>query len=85
MKEKGKKIVRARQFTYVQDTDHLKVEPKQFQDFLSKSGAVEWAYILHDKDADQNNKISMPIRRQFLRLQIFSKIRNNTCRFGMVG
>ena len=35
MKEKGKKIVRARQFTYVQDTDHLKVEPKQFQDFLS--------------------------------------------------
>ena len=78
MKEKGKKIVRARQFTYVQDISHLKVKPEEFQHLLSKSGAAEWAYILHDKDTDKNNTIRdhYHVVLKYANPQTLSKIAN---------
>lgn len=53
-------IPRARQFMYVQDLDHLKVSEKKLKSILEKSGAIEWAYIKHDKDKDEQGKIIRP-------------------------
>lgn len=41
---------------YTQDLDHLTFNPQELKDKLEKSGAEEWAYILHDKDTDKNGK-----------------------------
>lgn len=35
---------------YVQDIKHLKIKEKDLSKILKKSGALEWAYIKHDKD-----------------------------------
>lgn len=48
-----KKEIRARQFMYVQDLDHLKVKEKDLKSILDNSGALEWAYIKHNKDSKQ--------------------------------
>lgn len=57
-----KKEPRARQFMYVQDLDHLKIKESDLSKVLKKSGALEWAYIDHDKDPkkDQEGKIIRP-------------------------
>ena len=57
-----KKEPRARQFMYVQDLDHLKVKEDDLSDILNKSGALEWAFIKHDKDPqkDEDGKIIRP-------------------------
>ena len=57
-----KKEPRARQFMYVQDLDHLKIKESDLNKVLKKSGALEWAYIDHDKDPkkDQEGKIIRP-------------------------
>ena len=59
---KMKKEPRARQFMYVQDLDHLKIKEGDLSKILKKSGALEWAYIDHDKDPkkDQEGKIIRP-------------------------
>lgn len=61
MKKKVKEP-RARQFMYVQDLDHLKVDEKDLPTILKKSGALEWAFIKHDKDPqkDQDGKTIRP-------------------------
>ncbi|WP_277291040.1 Rep family protein [Streptococcus orisratti] len=41
---------RARQVMYVQDDDHLKVNPEKLPEILKQSNATEWAFIHHDKD-----------------------------------
>ena len=45
---------------YTQDLDHLPFKPQELKDKLEKSGADEWAYILHDKDTDENSKQVRP-------------------------
>lgn len=45
-----KKAIRARQFMYTQDLDHLPFKKEDLKTLLEKSSAEEWAYILHDKD-----------------------------------
>lgn len=57
-----KKEIRARQFMYVQDVIHLKIKPQDLPNLLDKSGAIEWAYINHDHDQDENGE---PIREHF--------------------
>ena len=47
---KKAQIKRARQFMYMQDYDHLKVKKDDIKEILEKSGADEWAYIVHDQD-----------------------------------
>lgn len=47
---KKAQIKRARQFMYMQDCDHLKVKKDDIKEILEKSGADEWAYIVHDQD-----------------------------------
>ena len=61
MKKKVKEP-RARQFMYVQDLDHLKVDEKDLSTILKQSGALEWAYIKHDQDPqkDQDGKTIRP-------------------------
>ncbi|GAA0042133.1 Rep family protein [Lactobacillus amylovorus subsp. animalium] len=51
-----KKKIRSHNFMYTQDLDHLPFNKDELKDRLEKSGAEEWAYILHDKDIDENNK-----------------------------
>lgn len=41
---------------YTQDLDHLPFNKDELKDRLEKSGVEEWAYILHDKDIDENGK-----------------------------
>ena len=55
-----KKVLRARQFMYVQDVRHLKVEESEIKTILKNSNASEWAYILHDKDTDENGELIQP-------------------------
>lgn len=55
-----KKIIRVRSFMYTQDLDHLPFKPEELKDRLEKSGAEEWAYILHDKDTDKDDKEVRP-------------------------
>ena len=57
-----KKEIRARQFMFVQDLIHLKIKPQDLPNLLDKSGAIEWAYINHDHDQDENGE---PIREHF--------------------
>lgn len=45
---------RYRQFMYVQDLTHLKVKPTEFKSILEKSGAEKWAFILHDRDENED-------------------------------
>lgn len=43
---------------YTQDLDHLPFPKENLEGKILKSGAIEWAYILHDKDLDdKGNKI----------------------------
>lgn len=51
-----KKKIRSHNFMYTQDLDHLPFNKDELKDRLEKSGAEEWAYILHDKDIDENGK-----------------------------
>lgn len=44
---------RARQYMYVQDVDHLKIDFKELPNILNKSAAEQWAFIVHDKDMDE--------------------------------
>ena len=57
-----KKEIRARQFMYVQDLDHLSVKESDFKQIMNQSGALEWAYIKHDKDPkhDKDGKLIRP-------------------------
>lgn len=45
---------------YTQDLGHLPFPKDNLKDRLEKSGAEEWAYILHDKDVDENGKKVRP-------------------------
>lgn len=45
---------------YTQDLDHLPFNKDKLKDILEKSGAEEWAYILHDKDTDDDGKQIRP-------------------------
>lgn len=45
-----KKTTRKRQFMYVQQVSHLKIELNNIKSILNKSNCDEWAYIVHDKD-----------------------------------
>lgn len=50
------KRLRARQFTYVQDLEHMKIKLDDLSDLdsvLLSSGCSEFAWILHDKDTDK--------------------------------
>lgn len=49
-KQNKLKSIRARQFMFMQDVDHLKVPESELKNILGKSGAKEWAMIKHDKD-----------------------------------
>ncbi|WP_371824399.1 Rep family protein [Lactobacillus taiwanensis] len=51
---------RVRQFMYTQDIAHLKIDQKQLRRILNASGAIEWAYIKHDKDVDKDGKLIRP-------------------------
>ena len=51
---------RARQFMYMQDVDHLKIKEKSLKSILNKSGALEWSFIKHDQDIDENGKLIRP-------------------------
>ena len=55
-----KKMVRARTFMYTQDLAHLPFKKEKLKEKLEKSGAEEWAYILHNKDTDENGKKIRP-------------------------
>lgn len=55
-----KKAIRARQFMYTQDLDHLPFKKEDLKTLLEKSSAEEWAYILHDKDIGKNGKTIRP-------------------------
>lgn len=57
-----KKAVRARQFMYTQDIEHLPFKQEDLKELLEKSNAEQWAYILHDKDVNEKGK---PIRPHF--------------------
>lgn len=50
------KVIRSRNFMYTQDLDHLPFNKDTLKTRLEKSGAQEWAFILHDKDVDENKK-----------------------------
>lgn len=54
------KVIRSRSFMYTQDLDHLPFPKDDLKDILEKSGADEWAYILHDKDKDKDGKLIRP-------------------------
>lgn len=45
---------------YTQDLGHLPFNKDKLKDILEKSGAEEWAYILHDKDTDDDGKQIRP-------------------------
>lgn len=49
--------IRARQFMYMQDFDHLKIDFNDLTNILTKANIQEWAYIIHDKDTDQNDQL----------------------------
>lgn len=53
---------RYRQFMFVQDVQHLQVKESQLSEILNKSGALEWAYINHNQDTDDNDQ---PIRPHY--------------------
>lgn len=55
-KEKKEKRIRARQFMYVQDLDHLKVKYEDLDKLLLQCDCSEYAWILHDKDVDKKGK-----------------------------
>ena len=57
-----KKAVRARQFMYTQDIEHLPFKQEDLKELLEKSNAEQWAYILHDKDVNEKGE---PIRPHF--------------------
>ncbi|MDK6810570.1 Rep family protein [Ligilactobacillus agilis] len=57
-----KKTVRARQFMYTQDIEHLPFKQEDLKELLEKSNAEQWAYILHDKDVNEKGE---PIRPHF--------------------
>lgn len=54
------KRLRARQFMYVQDLNHLKINFKDLDDLLLKCGCREYAWILHDKDKDKHGNLIRP-------------------------
>lgn len=45
---------------YTQDLTHINFEKDKLKAILEKSGATEWAYILHDKDVNEENKLIRP-------------------------
>ena len=55
-----KKIIRSHNFMYTQDLDHLPFSKDKLKDRLEKSGAEEWAYILHNKDIDEHGEKVRP-------------------------
>lgn len=55
-----KKVPRSRSFMYTQDEEHLPFEADKLKSKLEKSGADEWAYILHDQDKDDEGKLIRP-------------------------
>lgn len=55
-----KKAIRARQFMYTQDLDHLPFKKEKLKEILEKSSAEEWAYILHDKDTNEKGEKIRP-------------------------
>ena len=59
-KEKKEKRIRARQFMYVQDLDHLKVKYEDLDKLLLQCDCSEYAWILHDKDVDKKGKKIRP-------------------------
>ena len=63
------KVIRSRNFMYTQDLDHLPFNKDTLKTRLEKSGAQEWAFILHDKDVDENNKKIRPHFHVMLRFK----------------
>ena len=53
---------RYRQFMYVQDVQHMQIKESKLSKILDKSGALEWAYINHNKDVDNRGQ---PIRAHY--------------------
>ena len=52
--------LRARQWMYVQDLNHLKVNLDDLINILEQSNSSEWAYIVHDEDLDENGELIRP-------------------------
>lgn len=50
------KVIRSRNWMYTQDLDHLPFKKEDLEKKIVKSGAIEWAYILHDKDLDDKGE-----------------------------
>lgn len=73
-----KKEIRARQYMYVQDLDHLKIKLKDLKTILADSGALEWAYIKHDKDSkqDESQKLIRPHIHVVLKYENLQKLDN---------
>lgn len=57
-----KKKIRKRVFMYTQDLDHLPFKAEDLESNLKKLGLKSWAYILHNKDKDKNQK---PVRPHY--------------------
>ena len=66
---------RARQFMYMQDVDHLKIKEKSLKSILNKSGALEWSFIKHDQDIDENGKLIRPHYHVILKYYLIFSIR----------
>lgn len=49
-KRKDVEGLRVRQVMYTQDLEHLPFKLTELQERLEKSGAIEWAFIVHDSD-----------------------------------
>lgn len=52
--------IRARQWIYVQYFDYLPIEVNDISQILSKDNCKEWAYIVHDKDHQDNGNLIKP-------------------------
>ena len=52
--------IRARQWIYVQYFDYLPIEVNDISQILSKDNCKEWAYIVHDKDYQDNGNLIKP-------------------------
>lgn len=48
---------KSRNLMYVQQIQHLKKDINELPKILDKSGALKWAFIVHDKDESSTNKI----------------------------
>lgn len=67
--------IRARQFMFVQYLDHLNIKVADMPKIIGTLSAEEWAYIIHDKDIDDNGKKIKPHVHVIIK---FTNVRNLT-------